>query len=105
MTVAIFFLLALSTWRFTHLIVEDAIPFVKRPREWVEQKWPDSNVAYLVGCTYCSSVWVAAAHVGVLYLLPDTPSIPLPVFVVAALSIVASFGESVLDWLDRYGVG
>lgn len=104
MTVFVFFLLVLSTWRFTHLVVEDTIPFVAKPREWIIDRKPDGNVAYLLGCTYCSSVWVAAAHVAALDLLTDY-SVPVPAFVVAALSICAAFGETVVDWLDRYGLG
>jgi hypothetical protein len=101
-TAFLFCILALSTWRFTHLVVEDQIPVVKRPRDWVENRWPDSSFAYLVSCTYCSSVWVAAAHVAVVDLWLGV-STPVPVAVAAGLSIVTAFGETVVDWLDRYG--
>jgi hypothetical protein len=102
MTLALFALMALSTWRFTHLVVEDTIPIVARPRQWVVDRKPNGNLAYLLGCTYCSSVWVAAAHVLVLDLAMDY-DVAVPVMVVAALSILAAFAESVVDWLDRYG--
>lgn len=104
MTVLIFVLLALSTWRWTHLIVEDTIPFVAKPREWIIARKPMGNLSYLLGCTYCSSVWVAAAHVVALDLLTDYPA-PAPVLLVASLSILAALGETVVDWLDRYGLG
>lgn len=101
MTVFTFVLLALSTWRWTHLIVEDTLPLVKRPRDWLIAKNPDGNLAYLLGCTYCSSVWVAAAHVLAADLLVGW-SVPAPVVTAAALSILAALGETVVDFLDRY---
>lgn len=103
MSAALFALLALSTWRWTHLIVEDTIPIVAKPREWIENKWPHSNFAYLVGCTWCSSVWVAAAHVIAFDLVTDY-DVALPVFVVGALSVLTGFAETIVDWLDRYGM-
>ncbi len=89
MVALVFALMALSAWRVTHLVVEDTLPLVARPRAWVVGRKPAGNLAYLLGCTYCSSVWVAA---------------PLPPAYAAALSILAAFGETVVDWLDRYGV-
>lgn len=103
MTLYIFFVLVISTWRITHLVVEDSIPVVAKPREWIIDRKPHGNLAYLLGCTYCSSVWVAAAHVAVVDLALDV-SVPLPVALAAGLSILAAFGEEVLDWLARFGV-
>ena len=102
MTPFIFALLALSTWRITHLVVEDTIPAVAKPREWLIARNPDSSFSYLLGCTYCSSVWVAAAHVVVVDWALNY-SVPLPLVVVGALSITTAFAETVVDWLDRYG--
>ena len=103
MTALIFALLALSTWRWTHLIVEDTFPPIAKPRTWIIERKPMGSVAYLLGCTYCSSVWVAAAHVVALDLLTDYPA-PAPVLLAASLSILTAFAETVVDWLDRYGV-
>lgn len=103
MTVFVFLLAALSTWRFTHLVVEDTIPIIAKPREWIVARKEHGNLAYLLGCTYCSSVWVAGAHVAALDLLTDI-TVPLPVFMIASLSILAAFGETVTDWLDRFGM-
>jgi hypothetical protein len=102
-TVFVFILLALSVWRFTHLIVEDTIPVIAKPREWIISRNEESNLSYMLGCTYCTSVWIAIAHVVGLDLVTDY-SVPVPVFVIAALSILAAFGETVVDWLDRYGM-
>ena len=102
MTPFIFILLALSVWRVTHLVVEDTIPVVAKPREWLINRNPDSSFSYLLGCTYCSSVWVAAAHVAVVDLALGW-SVPLYVAVAAGLSILTAFAETVVDWLDRFG--
>lgn len=104
MTPFLFIVLALSTWRFTHLVVEDTLPLISKPREWIIDRKPEGNLAYLLGCTYCSSVWVAAAHVAVVDLAMGW-SVAAPVAVAAALSIITAFAETVVDWLDRYGVG
>jgi hypothetical protein len=98
----IFLLLALSTWRITHLVVEDTIPLVAKPREAIIARNEDGNLAYLLGCTYCSSVWVATLTVLIVDLWMDM-SVPVPVAVVGALSIFTAFAETIVDWLDRYG--
>lgn len=103
MTGLIFALLVFSTWRWTHLIVEDTMPIVAKPRAWIIQRKPMGNLAYLLGCTYCSSVWIAGAHVAVFDLWTDY-SIPVPALMIAALSILTAFAETVVDWLDRYGM-
>lgn len=103
MTPFLFLLLALSCWRITHLVVEDTIPIVAKPRDWIINRNPDGNIAYMLGCTYCSSVWVAGLHVAGWYLFVDA-GMPVPVAVIGALSILSALGESVLDWLDRFGV-
>lgn len=104
MSIFLFIMLALSTWRFTHLIVEDSIPFAAKPREWIEQRYEGGNLAYLVSCTWCSSVWVAAAHVAAADAFLRV-NVPMPVVAAAALSVLAAFGEEVVDWLARYGLG
>lgn len=101
MTPFIFIIMALATWRITHLIVEDSFPPIARPRNWASMKWPNSSFVYLWNCTYCSSVWVGA---GVTWAADWRFSVPAPVLVIFALSCVAAFGETVVDWLDRYGI-
>jgi hypothetical protein len=95
----LFVVLSLSVWRWTHLIVEDTIPIVAKPREWIVRRKPMGNLAYLVGCTWCSSVWVAAAHVGVLYAYQD--EVVAPVALGAAFSLIAGVGETFVGWLDK----
>jgi hypothetical protein len=102
MTALQFVVLFLAVHRATHLIVEDHIPLVARPRGWVTGRWPESNVAYLVSCFWCSSAWVAAAAVGLLYAW--TPSgwdgVAMPLALGAALSSAATALESLLQLLD-----
>ena len=64
----------LATLRLTRLAVEDEIT---RPiREKIEERWPDSQLNYLVGCEACSSVWAGL----VVQVLPK------PVLLALALS-------------------
>lgn len=93
-----FLVLVLSTWRITHLVVEDQIPLVKKPREWITNRNPEGNLAYLVDCIWCSSVWVAAAHIGALYIWQD--SVPQPFALAAALSAGAALFETLTQYLD-----
>lgn len=45
----------LAVDRITRLVVEDEIT---RPiRDWVNNRWPESKVSYLVNCKACVSVW------------------------------------------------
>lgn len=99
MTALIFALMVLATWRITHLVVEDTIPVIAKPRDWVIARKPEGNLAYLLGCTYCSSVWVAAGVVAAVDLGTDYP-VPLPALMIASLSILAALGESILEWLE-----
>lgn len=61
-------ILALATARGTTLIVNDYItePF----RKAVQRRYGDeSKLTYLVNCTYCTSVWVAAVAAATACLL------------------------------------
>lgn len=49
---------ALATHRLTRAITRDSVPLTARPRDAIRKRWPDSAVAYLVGCDWCVSVWV-----------------------------------------------
>lgn len=60
MTWLLFFILSLATARITWLITEDHLPVIAKPRQWIVDRKPDGNLAYLVNCWYCSSVYVAA---------------------------------------------
>jgi hypothetical protein len=99
--------LTMAVHRFTHLVVEDQLPVVRRPREWLVARKPDGPLAYLVNCFWCSSVWVAAAAVGLLYVW--TPAswdgVAEPVALGAALSTGACVIETILEWFDVKIIG
>lgn len=102
MIVFVFVLAWLATWRLTHLAVEDAFPLVARPRDAIVAGDPNGWLAYLVTCTWCSSVWIGAAVTAGVDLLTRYP-VPMPLLYALSLSILTAFAETVVDWLDRYG--
>lgn len=57
----LFVLLALGVARVTWFISEDHLPLVATPRTWLVDRNPDGNLAYLVNCWWCVSVYVGAA--------------------------------------------
>ena len=56
---------AAAVWRLARLITEDEIT---RPlRDQVNERWPDSPLAYWIECPHCVSVWAGiAVAVGVI---------------------------------------
>jgi hypothetical protein len=102
-----FLVLVLAVHRVTHLVVEDQLPLVSRPRGWVVARKPEGPLAYLVNCFWCSSVWVSAAAIACLYLW--TPAawhgVPEPLALGAALSTSAAFVETVLEYWDARIIG
>jgi hypothetical protein len=48
-------------------------------------------------------VWVAAGVTGGVDLWAHVP-VPAPFLYAAGLSIVTAFFETIVDWLDRYGM-
>lgn len=60
---------AVATYRITHLIVEDTIPFGKA-RSWIQDRSPNSLLAEWVTCPWCVSMWVGAGVVTARALLP-----------------------------------
>lgn len=67
-------LIVLTTWRVTHLITDDQIPLIARPREWIVRRNPDGALAYLVECTYCVSVYTGALAAFALWALAGVSS-------------------------------
>lgn len=60
MTPFLFLLLALGAARVTWFITEDHLPVVEKPRDWIVNRNQDGNLAYLVNCWWCTSVYVGA---------------------------------------------
>lgn len=84
-------IVALAVGRITRLITGDFI-FLK-PRRWVQARVSDS-LAYLVGCPWCASIYVAAALVWIPVVWPTNRV----VFTVAAV-FAASY---VTGWLSLW---
>src|SRR5262245_13518348 len=71
MVLASLVLITLAVARLTRLVTADAItlPF----RRWVVNRWgEDSRIAYLVHCSWCTSLWIALPA-GVLWAFPLLP--------------------------------
>lgn len=60
MTLLLIVLLMLGAARVTWFITEDHLPLIERPRTWFVEGHPDTNLAYLVDCWWCTSVYVGA---------------------------------------------
>ena len=60
------FLIWVTTYRVTRLVVRDQIPVIARPRDWIvrtlDRTWARS-IAYLLECEWCMSMWVGAGVV------------------------------------------
>lgn len=68
---AVLLLLTLAVSRLTRLVTTDflMLPF----RRWVINRWgEDSSIAYLVHCSWCSSMWISvpAAIAWAFVMLP-----------------------------------
>lgn len=104
-------LVLLAVHRVTRLLVDDSIPLIARPREAVQRYFGEYDgqgnllggrqlgvvgwsVAYLLGCPWCTSVYVAT---GVVFGLGAWVSVPLPWLWVAAGSSVTGFLSGVLE--------
>lgn len=56
----LFFLLALGAARVTWFLTEDHLPLIATPRQKIVDRKPGGNLAYLVNCWFCTSIYVAA---------------------------------------------
>lgn len=82
-----FLLLALASYRLTHLLVFDSI--TEPIRQWFEERgW----LGDLIGCYWCCGVWVSGALVGLLMLWP------VPARVIILILAVAG-GQSLIETL------
>lgn len=91
-------LIALATHRITRFLVRDHLSEVPRLRAqlWFEQRWEKrtgmssdktwgSKVAYLLGCSWCTGLYVAA---GVTAGAAIFTTVPLPILTALAASSV-----------------
>jgi len=85
----LFVVLALCTYRVTHLITTDHFPPVKEVRDAIGMRMGDDHwITYLITCDWCVSVYVAA----VLTLLTDIIiGLQTPLLMWGAASAVTGF--------------
>jgi hypothetical protein len=83
-------LVALATYRLTRLVTTDTLS--APAREWVQARY--DRLGYLVGCDWCSSMWLAPGPVLLGVLAPNSewtlivlgiPSISAAVGIMATL--------------------
>lgn len=60
---------AVATYRLTRFVVEDHIPFGPL-RDRIVERRPDSGLAELITCPWCSSMYVAGIVLALHALLP-----------------------------------
>lgn len=95
MTITIFLLTLGAIARLTRLITSDYI--ARHIRVWAIRRFgPDHDLAYLVTCPWCLSVWIAAALTPAAWFWGEHPGFVIPA---AALTISYLIGiaASVLD--------
>jgi hypothetical protein len=88
----IWVLAALATFRLTRLVTTDRL--LDAPREWVQARF--DRLGYLVGCDWCSSVWVAPGPAVLAVFHADNPW-ALLVLAVPSASAVAGLLASLPD--------
>jgi hypothetical protein len=90
------FLLAFgATSRITRFVVKDTL--AASFRTWVADRFgDDSKPAYLVTCSWCTSIWIACGVAPLAYYLDESPWIRIPA-VALSLSYLAGVASR---WLD-----
>lgn len=91
-------LAVLAVARLTRLVVEDKL--TERPRDavglWLANRG-QVMLLYLLGCSWCASMWIAPPVLVVAYLVGDNP-----VVLVGLASLAASY---VTGWLAGHDGG
>lgn len=94
-SLAVFLLALLAVARVTRFITTDTLaqPF----RDWVAVKFgPESKPADLIGCGWCSSIWVAAVVAPVAYYHGRTA----PFVIVASWLGISYLYSITAQWAD-----
>lgn len=95
MTVVVFLLALGITCRITRFIAKDTL--AAGFRSWTAERFgDDSKLAYVVTCSWCTSIWVAAAVVPVAHLTGHTVAFQT-VAMVLSLSYLCGVAS---NWLD-----
>lgn len=108
----LYLLMVLATLRGTWLMVNDKIPIIATPRNWLIRQldprdgdgqpagepWLGTagrSIGYLLGCEWCMSIWVAAV---VVWATGRYVSVPLPVLVALSASMITGLTAAVVGW-------
>lgn len=89
-------LLTLATWRVTHLITDDTLPFGTL-RMWLEEK--SATYGWGLGCTFCMSVWTGWAGAAVGYWVLDLPAQVCWLLAAGALATFTILLEGIVERL------
>lgn len=67
-----FLLIGLAAYRAARFITIDTLPVVRRPREWVERKFPEGHwFSELISCPFCVSAYTSAGALALWFLAGD----------------------------------
>ncbi|MFY9587589.1 MAG: DUF1360 domain-containing protein [Actinomycetota bacterium] len=83
-----------ATYRLTHLVVDDDLAPVTRVRDaYIRRVGKDSAWAELIGCYWCSGVWIAAAVLASYALWPGVIRMMAVPAVSAAVGLVSEWEQ------------
>lgn len=98
MMIVLLIVAALATFRLTVLVNQDYL--TEGPRKWLQARLPE-KLAYMIGCPWCASFWLAVPVSIVVVLWPTNRAVWI---VLLALSFSAVAGlVSKLHPPDDYG--
>lgn len=89
-------LVVLLTWRVTHLVTDDEVPFGAL-RVYLNRRFP--RYGWGLGCVFCMSVWTGAAASAAAYLLLDWPERFSLLLGCGAMSALVIATAGAIDWL------
>ena len=92
----IWLLVSLATYRLTRLVTTDTL--TAPAREWVQARY--DRLGYLVGCDWCSSMWLAPGPVLLGVLAPDSTWTLALLGIPAASAVVGIMATLVGRWED-----
>jgi hypothetical protein len=92
----IWLLVALATYRLTRLVTTDTL--TAPAREWVQARY--DRLGYLVGCDWCSSMWLVPGPVLLGVLAPDSAWTLVLLGIPAASAVVGIMATLVGRWED-----
>jgi hypothetical protein len=92
----IWLLVALATYRLTRLATTDTL--TAPAREWVQARY--DRLGYLVGCDWCSSMWLAPGPVLLGVLAPNSTWTLVLLGIPAASAVVGIMATLVGRWED-----